>query len=197
MKLKSGCNVPFPNQIEEGYMVNVNQITANVDIDNIEDVINHFIVMHDEPLFFILELPASANDETEISPGITEKLHTNIYYIDGCSQEEALFIMSRIGNLLLNDGISAFGYGGHESGDEIMFGKYNVLTVFSLNIESYDKFFAAHNIKKKSNIITAWETFDENHPGLSKRVTIGGKDVFSIPKQFEDWGMYLAEQREE
>ncbi len=140
MKLKSGCNVPFPEQLEEGYMVKDNQIIANIDIDSIESVMQHFIVMHKEPLFFILELPASV-DETEISPGIVEKLHKDIYYIDGCSLDEALVIISRVGALLFNDGLSSFGYGGHESGDEIMFGKYNVLTIFSQDIEKYDEFF--------------------------------------------------------
>ncbi|SET85652.1 hypothetical protein [Lacrimispora sphenoides] len=195
MKLKSGCNVPFPEQLEEGYMVKDNQIIANIDIDSIESVMQHFIVMHKEPLFFILELPASV-DETEISPGIVEKLHKDIYYIDGCSLDEALVIISRVGALLFNDGLSSFGYGGHESGDEIMFGKYNVLTIFSQDIEKYDEFFSAHDIKKKYDILSAWETFSEKHPGTSDRVTIDDKDVFSIPKQFEDWGMYLAEQRE-
>ncbi len=57
-------------------------------------------------------------------------------------------------------------------------------------------FFSAHDIKKKYDILSAWETFSEKHPGTSDRVTIDDKDVFSIPKQFEDWGMYLAEQRE-
>lgn len=197
MKLKSGCKVPFPDKLEEGYMVMGNQIIANVDIDNIKGIMQHFIVMHKEPLFFILELPASLNDETETAPGIVEKLHKDIYYMDGCSQEEALVVMSRVGNLLFNDGLSAFGYGGHESGDEIMFGKYNVLTIFSQNTEKYDEFFASHEIKKKSDILTAWETFDEDHPGSSERVVIEGEDVYSIPKRFEEWGMYLAEQREE
>lgn len=197
MKLKSGCKVPFPNLLEEGYMVKGSQITANIDIENIEAVMQHFIMMHEEPLFFILELPSSADDETEIRPGVVEKLHKDVYYIDGCTQETALVILFRAGNLLFNDGLSAFGYSGHESGDEIMFGKYNVLTIYSREIRKYDDFFAAHKMKKKADILTAWETFDQDHPGISERVTFEGKDVFSIPKQFEEWGMYLAEQLEE
>lgn len=197
MRLKSGCKVPFPDLLEEGYMVKGNQIIANIDIKNIEAVMQHFIMMHEEPLFFILELPAAANDESEIRPGVVKELHKDVYYIDGCTQEEALAILLKAGNILFNDGLSAFGYGGHESDDEIMFGKYNVLTIFSKDIEKYDEFFGAHKVKKKSNILTAWEIFDKDHPGISERVTIEGKDVFSLPKQFEEWGMYFAERREE
>jgi hypothetical protein len=197
MKLKSGCSVPFPELLEEGYMVQENQIIANVGLDKIDSVIQHFIEMHNEPLFFILEVPTNAIDETETSRGKVDKLHKDIYYIDGCFQKEALTIISRFGELLYNDGLSSFGYGGHESGDEIMFSKYNVLTIYSRNIEKYNTFFDTHNIKKKDNVITAWDTFSREHPGDSKRIIIDGKDVFSIPKQFEDWGMYFAERREE
>lgn len=61
---------------------------------------------------------------SEVTQGVVEKFNKDFYYIDGCSQEEALTIMQQVGELLFNDGISSFGYGGHESGDEIMFSKY-------------------------------------------------------------------------
>lgn len=197
MKMKSGCSVPFPNQIEEGYMVKENRITANIDIENIEAIMQHFIEMHKEPLFFILELPAANYNEAEVRPGVVGKFHRDIYYIDGCSQERALAIMSRFGNALFNDGLSSFGYGGHKSGDEIIFGKYNVLTIFSRDVDKYDKFFEIHNLKKQQNIRTAWETFDQDHAGISERVNIEGRDVYSISKELEEWGIYFAERREE
>ena len=77
-----------------------------------------------------------------------------------------------------------------------MFGKYNILTIFSKSIENYGELFAAHDIQKVENLITAWDTFSQDHPGQSERYTFNGKDVFSIPNQFKDWGIYLAEQRE-
>ncbi len=64
-----------------------------MDADKIEEVVRHFITMHEEPQFFILELPASIDEETVASPGVMEKFHKNVYYIDGCSPEEALAIL--------------------------------------------------------------------------------------------------------
>lgn len=197
LKLKDGCKIPFPEKLHESYMIEGNMITANIDINHIESVMQHFIVMHEEPIFFILELPAKADDETEIRPGVVETLHKDIYYLDGCSQEEALTIIHRVGQLLFHDGISSFGYGGHNSGDEIMFSKYNVLTIFSHDIDQYRAFFEKHEIVQVDKIITAWDTFTLETPGISERVIVDGKDVYSIPEQFKDWGMYLAEQREE
>jgi hypothetical protein len=45
--------------------------------------------------------------------------------------------------------------------------------------------------------VTAWDTFSQEHPGRSKRIDTDGKDVFSIPEMFADWGIYKAEQRED
>ena len=78
-----------------------------------------------------------------------------------------------------------------------MFGKYNVTTIFSRNIIQYISFMADHGIAKSEHIVTAWDTFSQEHPGSSERIDTDGKDVFSIPEMFADWGIYKAEQRED
>ena len=195
--LRAGCRVPFPEKLFEEYMLMENQIIANISADKIRTVMEHFICIHEEPLFFILELPSKQYDEKEIRPGVVEKLHKDVYYIDGCSNEEALTILLRIGDLMTNDGLCSFGFGCHESNDEIMFGKYNVTIIFSRNIGQYISFMADHEITKREHIVTAWDTFSQEHPGSSERIDTDGKDIFSIPEMFADWGIYKAEQRED
>lgn len=195
--LRKGCKVPFPEKLCEGYMLLNNKIIANISADKVRTVMEHFIGIHDEPIFFILELPSKLDDEKETRPGILEKTHKDIYYIDGCSQEEALAILLRTCDLMINDGLCSFGFGCHESKDEIMFGKYNVSTIFSNQIKQYEDFFTQHNITKTDNLITAWDTFTQDHPGISDHVKTDGQDVFSIPEQFADWGIYKVEQRED
>lgn len=197
LELRKGCKVPFPEMLEEGYKISENKITANVSADKIETVMAHFICMHREPMFFILELPSKQDDETEIRPGVVAAIHKDIFYIDGCSTEEALAILNRIGKLAINDGLCAFGFGGHESQDEIMFGKYNVTTIFSKDISEFDGFLEEHDIVKKDNLVLAWDTFSKNHPGQCEKVVTEGRDIYSIPDQFADWGIYKAEQRED
>ena len=53
-----------------------------------------------------------------------------------------------------------------------------------------------HDITKSEQIVTAWNTFSQEHPGSSERIDTDGKNVFSIPEMFADWGIYKAEQRE-
>lgn len=197
LKLRKGCKVPLNEKLFEGYEKKDNYIHANVDSDKIIDVLNHFIVMHEEPLFFILELPTKLNDENIVQPSVIECLHKDVYYIDGCNQEEALTILLRIGELLVNDGLCSFGFGGHQSNNEIIVGKYNLISVFEKNQGFFDDFFEVHDIHSVEHLITAWDTFTEDYPGESERIVTDGRDVFDIPEMFKEYGMYFAEQREE
>ncbi len=197
LNMKMGCKIAEADQLVEGYEPNGCNFIANVNVNKVESILQHFICMHEEPLFFILELPSNLDDENQIKPGVVEALHKDVYYIDGCSQEEALVLLGREGKLLINDGITTFGFGCHESGDEILFGKYNVLTIYSQTPEVYADFFEQHDILKMKHLITAWDTFTKEKPGVAEKITIDGQDVFSITEKYKEWGIYKAEQREE
>ena len=192
LKLKMGSRIDSEAVLYEGYEVSENAIIANVSVDKIDAVLKSFILMHKEPLFFILELPANVKDETE-----ENKLHKDVYYIDGCKPEEALMILRIVGEMLYNDGISSFGFGCHESKDEIMFGKYNILTIYSRNIEAYSDFFAPHKIEPAKELVTAWDIISKDSPGYNGRYELYGKTVYDIPELLKDWGIYLAKQRED
>ena len=198
LNLGKGYKISAPEKLDEGYeLTSEVSITANVNVEKILEVFQHFIVMHDEPLFFILELPVTSDREQPIAPGIVEELHKDVYYIDGCTREECLVLMDRYGELLINDGISKFGFGGHKSQDEIMLDKYNVVAIYSQQISGYDDFFEPHEIDKVDNLITAWDTFTEETPGQSERCDYDGKSVYDLPEELEEWGIYNAETRTE
>ncbi|MBO5333495.1 MAG: hypothetical protein J6B37_05195 [Clostridia bacterium] len=197
LKFRKGCTVPFPEKIHEEYEINDNCIIANIDADKIEDLLLDFIKLHNEPLFFILEIPSKLEDENIVKPCWVEGLHKDVYYIDGCTQEQALVIVEKIGDLLINDGLSSFGFGCHFSHDEIMVGKYNIITIYSKNTDSYNVLLEKNELKRVNNLVTAWDTFTHDTPGEAKRIETNGKNVFDIPEMFADWGIYLAEQRED
>lgn len=197
LNLRKGCKVPFLEKISEGYEYIDSGFTANVNADKIEMLLAHFIAIHNEPIFFILELPSKQDDEVELRPGIVEVLHKDVYYIDGCTQEEALAILNRTSEVLINDGLCSFGFGCHESHDEIMVGKYNVVSVYTMNPNTFEGFFEKHGIQCVKKLVTAWDTFTQDSPGESSRVDTNGKSAYDIPDVFKDWGIYLAEQRED
>src|SRR5574344_563032 len=120
LNLVKGHKVIKPELLEEGYMLASDvSLIANVDADKIINVLQHFIEMHDEPMFFILEFPVSRDRENELLTEGLRESHKDVYYIDGCSKNDCLVLLERYGELLINDGISSFGFGGHESQDEL------------------------------------------------------------------------------
>ena len=46
LNMVKGCTVPFPEQLAEGFEMQDNRIFANVNVEKILDVFNHFIVLH-------------------------------------------------------------------------------------------------------------------------------------------------------
>lgn len=195
LKLRRGCKVPFPEKLSEGYEYKDHYFTANVNADKIKMLLEHFIVLHNEHIFFILELPSKQDDEIEIRPGVAETLHKDVYYIDGCTQDEASALLNRIADLMINDGLCSFGFGCHQSHDEIMVGKYNVVSIYTQDAKIYNGFFEKYEISFTENLITAWNTFTQDAHGESFRVDTDGKSIYDIPDMFKDWGIYLAEKR--
>ena len=199
IELKECCKVPFPEKLFEEYEVRDNTIYANVNTSKILEMMKRFIEMHDEPLFLILELPCEEDDG-----GITEEktlLNTtndyDVYFIDGMSGEQAKNIVDALGKFLVKDGMNTFGIGGHISHEEILFGKYNVTTIYTRNAESYYALLSDFGIAKTDNLVTAWDTFSPEHGGecgiyVSKET---GNTIYGIPKMYKDYGMYLYESR--
>ena len=198
LNLVKGHQVSLVENLFESFTkLTEHHLMANVHAEKILEVFQHFIVIHDEPLFFILELPVSIDREKVIAKNIIKESHKDVYYIDGCSREECLALLIRYGDLLVNDGLSKFGFGGHKSHDEIMLDSYNVVTIYSKELSKFNDFFEPHNIQFVEELVTAWDTFSETSPGISEIYESNGKTVYDLPEELAEWGIYLAETRTE
>ncbi|MCM1024490.1 MAG: hypothetical protein NC395_10595 [Prevotella sp.] len=196
LKMTEGCTVPKANGLSEQYEILGNKIIANVNADKIETVIRDYVRIHSAPMFFFLELPTNRFDEEKLRKSSADPYHTDVYYIDGLNAEQALGILSRYGYLLVNDGMSKFGFGVHGRGTEIMRDKYNVVTLLADNIEKYAGIFNAHNIPLTENCVTAWDTFSRELPGECGMIRANGITVYDLPGELKGSGIYFAERRE-
>ncbi|MEJ8770640.1 hypothetical protein [Streptococcus sp. HCA-5024] len=198
LNLVKGHQVSLVENLFESFTkLTEHHLMANVHAEKILEIFQHFIVIHDEPLFFILELPVSIDREKVIAKNIIKESHKDVYYIDGCSREECLALLIRYGDLLVNDGLSKFGFGGHKSHDEIMLDSYNVVTIYSKELSKFNDFFEPHNIQFVEELVTAWKTFSKTSPGISEIYESNGKTVYDLPEELAEWGIYLAETRTE
>ena len=198
LNLVKGHRVTLVENLFESFTkLTEHHLMANVHSEKILEVFQHFIAIHDEPLFFILELPVSIDREKVIAKNIIKESHKDVYYIDGCSREECLELLIRYGDLLVNDGLSKFGFGGHKSHDEIMLDSYNVVTIYSKELSKFNYFFEPHNIQFVEELVTAWKTFSKTSPGISEIYECNGKTVYDLPEELAEWRIYLAETRTE
>ena len=198
LNLVKGHQVSLVENLFESFTkLTEHHLMANVHAEKILEIFQHFIVIHDEPLFFILELPVSIDREKVIAKNIIKESHKDVYYIDGCSREECLALLIRYGDLLVNDGLSKFGFGGHKSHDEIMLDSYNVMTIYSKELSKFNDFFEPHNIQFVEELVTAWKTFSKTSPGISEIYECNGKTVYDLPEELAEWRIYLAETRTE
>lgn len=197
LELTKGASVPQAEKLSEQYEKGETTLLANVNASKMKEIFQHFICMQEERLFFILELPASEMDERKLRKSQADPMHKDIYYIDGLTNEQALLLLIRYGELLINDGMSKVGFGVHNGTAEIMREKYNVMTLWSNCLDKYDGFFEAHGIPKVEKCLTAWETFSVVTPGTSSRIEVNGLDVFDLPEKLKGWGIYFSERVEE
>ncbi len=196
IELKKSCKVPFPKKLFEEYEIYDKSISANVNTSKVLDMMRFFIRMHDEPIFFILELPRRADGNIIKKIQTDTELENDVYFIDGMDAEKANLCLDEFGELLVQDGMNIFGIGCHISHDEILFGKYNVLTIYSEEISKFFDLMKSFDIKKTSKLVTAWDTFDHRHPGESTTYISDdiGYDIYDIPEKGKKYGMYLYEK---
>ena len=103
LELKQCCSVPFPEKLFESYEIADNTIRANVNASKVLDMIRRFIHMHDEPVFFILELPRKDYDgitESKTVKNATEDY--DVYFIDGLNTQNACKCLDALGNFLVD-----------------------------------------------------------------------------------------------
>ncbi|MDE7162444.1 MAG: hypothetical protein K2N65_06795 [Anaeroplasmataceae bacterium] len=197
MKFSLGYEVAKSEDIHEEYQIMKRQIFANVSVEHMEPVLKAFIEAIEEPCFFILELPMNEAEEKKLRKQDTDPYHRVVYYIDGCTKEKLLYILASSGELLIQDGMSSFGFASHKTKDEIFVGKYNVVTIYSKKPKKFTGLLEKFGIKRTKELITAWNTFSETSFGCCKGIELHGTNVYALPELYEGLGIYRAEVREE
>lgn len=194
LSMVTGCQVPFPERLFEGYEMGTRYTRINLNRERIGEMVKRFLgSRRRELVFFILELPTNQAEEPEPE----RVLHKDIYYLDNLTQAEALAVLEEYEELLTQDGMSAFGFGTQEVGDEIMVEKYNLVTLWSRRPVKFQPLLEEMDLPAVEKLTTAWDTFDRDHPGQTRMVTVDGLTVYDLPGKLKDRGLYFAERRED
>lgn len=198
LKMIKGVKINDADKLNEEYTIKENGFIANINVDKILKIINEFVDMQEEPLFLILEVPTSKDNEY-IKGNIIQQTHKDVYYLDNMSIPFVKKLLKSFGKLFVNDGMSQIGVGNHVTNAEIIKGKYNVVTIFKGkdDLDKYQKLLENNNIKKVEELVTAWNFFTQSNPGECNLIEEDGKSVYdAIDILTKEAGLYFAERRE-
>ena len=179
-----GAHVSDSQKISQGYEITENSIIANVDADNIRNMIDGFLDMNNGlPLFLFIEVPANLEDENVIRKfedgGVElETHHKDVYYLDAISSESLKELFELFYDILINDGLSSFGVG-NPYGEEIGKYKYNEMILYGQDLKKYISLFEHNGISRTDKLITAWDTFTENTPGMRPLICSHDGQIFN------------------
>ena len=197
LNMIKGCRIKDPSILFEGYQQTDSGFVANVNADKIQTLLESFVLLHNEYCFVILEVPTNAKEEPSLVSCGTQPLHKDVYYLDGLTPEKAVEFLKVFGQWLIHDGLSNFGIGIHSGANEIVSGKYNVISVYTNSPQKYDGFFEVHSIFKSVDLKTAWDYFTHDSPGDSFLYKHEGKTIYDLVEHLKQYGLYFAERRED
>nr|WP_302665906.1 hypothetical protein [uncultured Agathobaculum sp.] len=171
----AGVTVPFPDKLREQYQLDGDTVICNLSFEKLSDFIHAFYASLTEPLFLAIH-PDAEQEE--------------VWYLDGTTKKQLTMILDGYGELLLQDGLSAFAIGSLATEEELFVQKYKVLSIYSPQISRIEKLLARFEVPRTDAIVTAWDTFSEAHPGEAQRLEIADMTVPDMIGDLKKIGMY-------
>ncbi len=180
--LCQGVSLRTTGNVESAFSVDTESIRGVLSADLMIPAAKAFIKEVSEPVFFFLELPLEADGEFDT------------YYLDNCTKKVAYAVIERFGELLVNDGISHFGFGSNASDEEIYFEDYQEFSAYVKSPEKLAKSLEQLGVQRKEQFTTLWDQLSDDNLGCLSAVELDSETVFDIPDALKNAGMYKVKE---
>lgn len=160
----------FFESIQGGYAVYPSAVKMKALAESFIDKIS-------EPMFFFLELPKE-----------DDALKYDVYYLE-CTKPVAKAVLKRYGELLINDGVSRFGFGSHKNDEEIYFSSLQTVYIYTKRVDEFERVLKDIGISNDKKLSAA-DKFDPENDDITL-VEIDGETVFDIADNLKDAGLYF------
>ena len=171
----AGVTIPFPEKLSEQYQLDGDTITLNLSFEKLDDFVHSFYAELSAPLFLAVHPDAESEE---------------VWYLDGMTKKQLAMILDGYGELLYQDGLSAFAIGSLQTEEEIFVQKYKVVSIYSANIQRFVPLLERFGISRTDKLLTAWDTFSEDHPGEAQRLQVAGQTIPDMIAELQKIGMY-------
>lgn len=145
--------------------------------DKMKALAERFIDKISEPMFFFLELPKE-----------DEALKYDVYYLE-CTKPVARAVLKRYGELLINDGVSRFGFGSHKNNEEIYFSSLQTVCIYTERKSEFEELLKSLGISNDKKLSAA-DKFDPESDDITL-VELDGETVFDAAENLKSAGLYF------
>lgn len=177
----AGVTVPFPEKLQEQYLREGEYITLNLSAPKLYPFVAAFFEQLKAPVFLALHVPIDEEND-------------QLYYLDGISLPQMRTIWQMYGELLCQDGLSAFAIASHETGEEIYVQKYKTITIYSPDSDRFLPLLREFEVSETDQLVTAMDTFSKEHPGSLRLVEVEGETIHDAVDQLSQIGLYEAQE---
>ena len=193
MKLSKGYKAKGSELIKESYSIDGATIFVNLDSNHYLDLMRKLCLQLPEPVFFILEVPCDELKEQELRKTNYDPFHKEVCYIDGLSHEVINVFFETFGDMLVNDGLSLFGFSSHEVQTEVMKDKYNCVRIYTEDKQPFIQVLKESNIPFVEHIVLVSDILSHDNPGLCERyIDNDGRTIFDLAKFLkEECNLYV------
>lgn len=192
-KIIEGLNVSGIDGIKSSYVrINNNEITCVISAEKIKTIVLKAVRAIKKPYFF-LEVPCTDAQEAELSKKGDNGLHMQLYNLE-VTTDVAEAILERYGDLLINDGVTNFGFCSLETETEIYVMPFQNIMLYNKNdVQVFEKILKEQNIveNSKDKHITIDSFLSTNNPADRVLVELDGETVFDVIENLKEVGLTL------
>ena len=173
---------------------------VNVDASRLAHIFRELAGLVPDPGFLVLETPCNEVREMELRKTDDDPNHRDVYYLDGLEQSRFQTLFTNYSDLLIHDGFVQFGYGSHDTSrtNEVFVGDFKVLWIFAIDPEPYEEKIRGWRIPRVEKLLTARDTFTQEHPGYKNRWSRGNFDIYEMLETLiRSEGLYHAKTIED
>lgn len=179
-KLIPGAYIPDVSGVSREFRRRRSKLILSLSAEDYPAFFTKAVKLLGDRVFFFVEIPSD-----------DDKMRT--YYLDNCTASVAQAILKRYGELLYADGVIKFGFGSHDTDDEIYMQEYQTLTVFSRgSLQKYAGLLEALGYKENDKAILTWDVIGEGNAGECVNVDVDGEGYHDMINNLIDVGMYPA-----
>jgi len=188
-----GTFIKDSSKLKEGYRIDGQVIEAVVEAQRISKVFENFLNKNKEnKVILFVEYP-TPQEQVEAMKLDPSNRYKEIYYLHGLKGEDALHLLKMVGDILINDGNSAFGF--IVPASSIQLGKYRFNTMYLMTntpnaVENNKSVFGAAGIPNRQNLIAPASILSMENPGFCNLYTDPeGKTIDDTMKGLISLGM--------